>query len=168
MVENIEATIIFKNLNFWFFKHVWTADTLFEIGAIIFSFGLGSVMARRLRDRATRAIEASKLPLATKRIAKNSRRLIFPLVSAVILGLITAAAGADIIGIDSNLSIAVLKAVAAWIAIRASLLFVENAAIRNIAFWSIWAVAALSIFGVLNQTTKGSAALLPTVVTATG
>jgi small-conductance mechanosensitive channel len=48
--------------------------------------------------------------------------------------------------------VAVMKVLLAWIVIRLALQFIENSLIRNIFSWVIWLVAALSIFGVLEET----------------
>ena len=59
-----------------------------------------------------------------------------------------AAAGADL---ALNLFTVTMKLLAAWIVISAVLQFVENSFVRNTFTLTIWAVAALSIFGILDQ-----------------
>ena len=154
MLNNFESSLLARNINGWFSHHIWTTDALFEISSIIFSFAIGAFLGRILYDKATKAIEKSKLPIRTKRMAKNSRRVLFPLCSMAILFVITEIAGADIFALDISLSLAVLKALLAFIAIRLSFQFMDNAIIRNISTWAIWVIAALSIFGVLDATSK--------------
>ena len=47
----------------------------------------------------------------------------------------------------------ILKLLVAWMLIRTVLQFIANRFVRNIFAFSIWAIAALSILGILDETT---------------
>ncbi len=143
---------MYEKLFRWGEANVWNAGTLIEIMLMLACYLVGALIARTLHSRATRAIEKSQMPLRTKRIAKNSRRVILPICVLAIMFLAALVANSQYIGIDISVMIAVMKVLVAWIAIRLSLQFIGNALIRNIFTWVIWIVAALSIFGVLEQT----------------
>lgn len=152
MNEGLSIAEMTNRLFQWGEANVWNMDTLIELALMAACFLLGAIVATTLHERATKAIEAAKLPLRTKRIAKNSRRVILPATVLAIMFVVGTLVSADWWGLDITLMNAVMKVLLAWIAIRLAMQFVENALIRNIFTWVIWAVAALSILGALDQT----------------
>jgi small-conductance mechanosensitive channel len=154
MDEPLSPPAILQKLFQWGEAHIWNMNTLFELLLIILCFVAGSVFSGMVHERVTKAIDASSLPLRTKRLARISRRLIFPALSLIIMSVTAQIVSADWVGMEVSLMAAVTKVLLAWIVIRLSLQIVENAIIRNVFSWAIWLVAALSIFGFLDQTTS--------------
>ncbi len=148
-----ESAQLFEKLVDWGQKYIWNANTLLELALLVSAFAAGSIVSGLLHDRVSKAIDASNFPLRTKRIARVSRRLIFPATSLGILLAVEKIITSPWIAMDASIMVAVMKALLAWIIIRLSLQIVDNALMRNLFFWIIWIVAALSIFGVLGQTT---------------
>jgi small-conductance mechanosensitive channel len=146
------STALLDKLFRWGEANVWNVGTLIEIAVMLSCYLAGALIATTLHARATKAIEKSQMPLRTKRIAKNVRRAILPACVLVIIFAASFVLSSEYIGIDVSLMVAVMKVLSAWIAIRLALQFVENAVIRNIFTWVIWTIAALSIFGVFEQT----------------
>lgn len=141
-------------VNAWIENHVWNLNTLFEIILIASCFVSGMIFARLLRQPVNGLIERSNLPLRAKRVAKVSRRLIFPASTLVLLFAVTKISELPVFGLDSAVMVGVMKVLLAWIIIRLCLQIVDNAILRSTFFWVIWIVAALSIFGILDETTQ--------------
>ena len=141
-----------NRLFLWGEANVWNIDTLIELTLMVACFLVGAIVATNLHERATKAIEAAKLPLRTKRIAKNSRRVILPATVLALMFIVATIVNADWWGLDITVMNAAMKVLLAWIAIRLAMQFVENTLIRNLFTWVIWAIAALSILGILDQT----------------
>lgn len=152
MANTFDLTALLQKLFDWGAAHVWTANTLTEIILMAVIFAAAAFLSKPLHARATAWIDDSKLPLRTKRIAKNSRRLILPAVFLAFMLIAANIAAAGWPQIDISITETVIKVLMAWIAIQLLLQFVENPVIRNVFFWAIWLTAALSIFGVLEQT----------------
>jgi small-conductance mechanosensitive channel len=151
MLVGFDLKALISSTYQWLKAQIWTTSTLFEIAAIAFSVTLGTIIGRILYQRATRAIDSSNLPLSVKRIARSARRVLPAVVSLAVLFIITSISRLDPMNMDDSISIAAMKAMMAWIAIRLSLQFIQNSLLRSFATWTIWAVAALSIFGVLDE-----------------
>jgi small-conductance mechanosensitive channel len=149
---NLSVTTFFADLHAWLLNHVLSLNSLIELGMLAAAFVLAVLVNPLLYKRATHAIESAALPLKTKRVAKNSRRLILPAVLLAAIYIQTVCVTALNIPLDISALSAIIKVLMAWIAIQLLLYFVENVFIRNIFFWTIWIAAALSIFGVLEQT----------------
>lgn len=56
-------------------------------------------------------------------------------------------------GVNVHIIEGMMKVLLAWIVIRVAVQLIDNNAVRNVFAMTIWTVAALSIFGVLDQTT---------------
>ncbi len=153
MVENFDAAEIWGKISSWLGDFFWNNDTIYQGIIIIVSFIIGTIIYRATRSRLIDAIEKLKIPWAARRIANNLRKLVMPLSTLIIMFLATMVAGSDLFMMDVTLSEGMMKLLVAWIIIRTALQFIDNRAIRNFFALSIWAVAALSIFGVLDETT---------------
>jgi small-conductance mechanosensitive channel len=77
-----------------------------------------------------------------------------PLITLIVIFFITHIAASDIVGMDVWLIHGMMKALFAWIVIRCIVQFIENGAVRNSFATIIWSIAALSIFGALDEATK--------------
>ncbi|MEM7679428.1 MAG: mechanosensitive ion channel domain-containing protein [Pseudomonadota bacterium] len=146
------ATLI-DQLMIWFSAHIWTISFLVEGIIIVASFGLGTVFYKLVKEPATEAIENSTLPLKIKRNLFNMKRLILPIAALVVMFIGAMIASAEVFTVDTSFLEAVMKVLVAWIGIRAAVQFIENSLVRNIFAITIWTVVALSIFGILDQTT---------------
>ncbi len=154
MLENLDFAEYWEKIVAWCGGVFWVQGTLFQAIIILSAFVAGSVIYRILRGRLTGLIDNSGMPIRAKRIASNLRRLILPFITLILMFLMIRIAGSGLIGLEVGLSEGIMKLLSAWIVIRIAVQFVENRFIRNFFAFSIWAVAALSIFGILDETTS--------------
>ena len=145
----IDKTIVLAN------EFFLNEAIILQLIIIASSFFISAFIYSLSRKKVVEAIDASHMPLRAKRISNNLRRLIFPFIALLGIFLVTQLTKSDLIGdIDTRLCEGVMQVLLAWIIVRTSVQFIENALIRNIFALSILAVLALSIFNVLDQTTS--------------
>lgn len=129
-------------------------NTIYQLIIIVGAFISGYATYKILRSPFREAIEKADWPGRIKRIVHNLRKLLFPLITLIILFITTKIVGAEPIGMNVSLLNAIIKVTFAWIAIRAMVQFIDNNAARNTFATTIWIVAALSIFGQLDNATE--------------
>ncbi len=139
----------------WCGSYFSSADTILQIVYITLAFVFGGLIYRFfIRKPLSAIIDSANATMQTKRTARNIKRLVFPtlvLLSLLFLSGITQQFKPDM---DTNLANNFMKLLLAWIVIRICVQFIINRLVRNIFALTIWTVAALSIFGVLDETTS--------------
>lgn len=136
----------------WFGEHFWTVDFLYESVIIAVAAALGNIVYRFARKPIGGYIDESGLPIRVRRILYNLNRLILPSATLIFMFIGAMIASIEIFDVNISFVKGVMKVLLAWVAIRAAVQFIANNLIRNIFAIAIWVVAALSIFGVLEQT----------------
>lgn len=150
--ENLNFEKIWKVLNKDFLEYFWTPSAFYQLLIIFGAFILGGIFYRFARKSLINAIDQHEMPIRVKMACNNLRRLVFPIVSLLIMFIASQLAGYDFLTLDVYITDVVMKLLLAWILIRIILQFIDNALVRNIFALFIWTVAALSIFGVMPQT----------------
>lgn len=153
MLENINIQKYWDAVANWCVSYFWSADTLLQVALIAGAFIIGSIAYRFIRKPLTKKVDAMHVPFTAKRVLHNLRKLIFLLIVLTLIFATTRIIGVSVMGIDIGLSIVIMKLLMAWIFIRAAVQLIGNKLVRNFFAFSIWAIAALSIFGVLTETT---------------
>ena len=153
MLEQFDLNAVIHMLLDWSKQHLWTESTAVQLILIALSVMTASVAYRYILLHTDEHIDKLKIRLRVKNNLKNFRRLSLPLITLCLIFISTRIAATDTFGINVGLSSIVMKLLLAWIAIRAALQFITNPIARNIFAFSIWAIAALSIFGILEETT---------------
>ena len=139
----------------WVTEMLWSEDTLYQLSLILIAFALGLLVHTATRPAISDKIEQTKMPIRIKRILNNLKRLVLPFISLLFLGLAEIIAISGLFGdIQTPFISGTVKVLLAWIVIRISLQVIENTLVRNIFAFSIWLVLALSIFGILDDTTQ--------------
>lgn len=138
----------------WIRESLLSADILGQLALIAIALLAAWLLQRSLGRRLAEGIDGFDIPARAARILRSIVKLILPLAALVIVY-----AGSELYaglgdGRSPDLLVAATKLLVAWIIISSVLQFVENAFARNLFTLAIWAVAALSIFGVLEQTTE--------------
>ena len=153
-LEQID-TIISPYLE-WAHEVLWGQGALLQVLIIIFAFLVSGFFYTFTRNKIKDAIEKAELPVNVKRVALNLRKLLIPFFTLIILFILSQIAASPIGGSVTVLAVntGVMKVLLAWIFIRVAVQFIENNLIRNIFATTIWVILALSIFGVLEQTTQ--------------
>ncbi len=149
--ENLNLVELWDTSLQWCKGVLFQADTLYQGVIIAISFALGLTFYRLIRKSVQSTIEKSDLPSRAKRIANNIKKLLFPLVTLLVIFFITTIAGSEQIGVNVALINGIMKVILAWIVIRIIVQFIDNSAVRNVFAIAIWTLAALSIFGMLES-----------------
>ncbi len=134
-------------------------DNLGQLGLIVAALVAAWLLQRAVGPRLAAGIDEYDIPTRAARILKSVVWMILPLAALIIVY-----AGSvlhDGLGGDRtpDLLIVAMKLLAAWIVISSILQLVENNFARNLFTLAIWVIAALSIFGILDQTTEALDAL---------
>ncbi|MCF8495319.1 MAG: mechanosensitive ion channel [Alphaproteobacteria bacterium] len=138
----------------WFTEHVWIENTLYQAALVLSAYLGGYIFYRLTRKRLSNAIDTLPLHIRVKRTLHNIKELVLPLAMLCFL-LISTLAETTLSGnIDISLTRALMKVLLAWIAIRIALQFIVNPLARNFFSFTIWAIAALSILGIMDETTR--------------
>lgn len=151
MIENLTSENLVDLQNQvieWLFTHVLNYNTIYQ-GILIFASAFFAfIIFRMTKKRARALIDRLKWPPRYKRAAINLHKLLWPAITFLVIFIMTQIAASEIVGMNVWLIKGVMKALLAWIIIRAMVEFINNNAIRNILALGIWAIAALSIFGI--------------------
>jgi small-conductance mechanosensitive channel len=152
MFENIDIEKYSESIANWFRGIFWVPNTLYQGLIIVGAFLTATVVSRLIRKRLIETIDRSNIPAQAKRALNNFRNLIVPLITLVLVFIVTRITSSEMVKMDVAFSEGVMKLLLAWIIIRMTLEFIANGFVRNFFVVSIWVVAALSIFGVLDET----------------
>lgn len=153
--KNIDLQEIWDTTRNWAQTELWENGGLIELVIVAVSVLISAFVYTLIRRRLIAGIENAQWPVQVKHIASNLRKLVFPILSLILIFIGTAIISSNFAGnFDVTLNIGIMKVLLAWIIIRAAVQFIENSLIRNIFALIIWTVVALSILGVLEQTTE--------------
>ena len=154
MLNDINIEKFLTMAQTWLNEHILTTSTLYQTVIILACFVLSAFIYPIIRKKASRALEKSELPTAINKMARNTIKLIWASTALLLLYVATTVLNIEALQFDINTAYAqgVMKLLLAWIIIRLIVQFIGNTAIRNFFAFVTWAIAALSIFGLLQQT----------------
>lgn len=138
----------------WLDKTLIDQQILAQSVLILACLVIAALISSVIRKPIINAIDASKMPIRIKRIINNLRKLIWTITALILLFIVSQIVVLEPLALKISFVSAMMKVLLAWILIRISLQFVENPFVRNVFAVMIWVVAALSIFGVLDETTQ--------------
>ncbi len=140
-----------KQATEWFIANIWTVDSFVQAVLLIASFFFAFLLKRVLKNRINDGI--NKLPINFKlsEILHNFARLTLPFFALIFVFISAKILGS--VGVNPAFAMGIAKLLLAWMFIRFIVQLIENRAARNIIALSIWTIAALSIFGIMDQTT---------------
>lgn len=152
MLEDFNITELWNSIITWCGSIFWTIDTLYQ-GVII---GVALVVAGVLYPSAKRKLDVfldkTHFPAAVDNTIANLRRLIYPIIALLLMSIGVMIASSESIAIETTITESIMKLLMAWIVIRIAVQFIANPAMRSFFAITIWSIAALSIFGLLDQT----------------
>lgn len=154
MLETLDIQQLWHSALAWGRSLFWNENNLFQIGIAITVFITANVFYRLVRGPIVAALQSRGLPFRSRKILENLTRQIFPLSALLLIFIAKIVASADFFALETGIFDGLMKVLLAWIVIRISLQFIENSLVRNIFAVGIWLVAALSIFGFLEHTTR--------------
>ncbi|PZQ46395.1 MAG: mechanosensitive ion channel family protein [Micavibrio aeruginosavorus] len=143
----------------WLLENILTFDMALEAVVVASSLVTAFGLSTALRPRMMTALSQAKLPPKSKLFVAKLGNLLLPFSAAVILFIADQISTA--LGYDAGLCRIIVKLLMAWIFIRLVTQIISNNFVRNAFAIVIWIIAALSIFGVLEQVsaTLGEAGL---------
>ncbi len=152
MFDKININVMWEDTLIWLKTSLWSTNTLYQCVIIIASFALGAVIYSFLKPKIVGMLDGLKMPSTVKRISGNLVKQVFTLTTLAIMFVASQVAAMEPISLNIGLLTGVMKVLFAWFAIRAAVQFIANPPVRNFFALVIWGIAALSIFGVLDQT----------------
>lgn len=140
----------------WFAAHFLTLNSAIEASAVIGAAIGGLILGRAMRLLLLKTIQSMEASWITA-LLEVIATILTPAVTVVTL--FAAAFALDFSGLNPASAIILMKLLVAWIVIRLVVQFIRNRAAQNIFAVTIWIIAALSIFGILDDisTTLSSA-----------
>ena len=137
----------------WCGSYFWSHDTIYQGAVVLAAFTLAIIITRFIKKPLMAKIEATPIPPQAKTILTNIRRLVLPTIALFLIFFGSKIIGVEPMNIETELIDGLSKVLLAWIVIRFAVQFIANSAVRNVFALTIWIIAALSILGVLDETT---------------
>ncbi len=148
-MQNFPFDDYLARINEWLDTYLFTFDSALQaivvLGAAIGGFILGKALKNRFAEWINH-LEASSL---TKALLHIFRRVVTPFFMIILI--LIAGKVLEIIGYSAGVAIIAIKLLVAWIMIKLMVQFIGNKLAQNIFAITIWIIAALSIFGVLDD-----------------
>ena len=153
MFANMQRGKTWESLAEWLDEYLWNPATLNQIIIIAACFIIGGIFTRLIRKKAAAALEKASLPARVGRALGHLQRLIFPIAALVALFFAMMIASMDEVQGGTGIILATLKILLAWIVIRIAVEIIADAVARSFFAFTIWVIAALSILGILDEST---------------
>ncbi|MBL4804771.1 MAG: mechanosensitive ion channel [Alphaproteobacteria bacterium] len=151
MFENFNLARLWESFIDWCEIYLFSINTLYQGIIVLTSFVLGGLIYHGIRKKINKRIENYEGPAVARRIIRNLARLVYPLTVLALIFIATEIIINVNVGVDVGWTTGTMKVLLAWIAIRIAVQFIANSAIRNFFAMIIWIIAALSIFGILDD-----------------
>ncbi|MFK7839830.1 MAG: mechanosensitive ion channel family protein [Bdellovibrionales bacterium] len=152
MLDDINIEKYWQKTLEWCEGMFWTTNTLYQGIVILAAFFVAAIIYPAARAKLDVFLNKTNFPAAVDNTISNLRRLIFPIIALTMTVIGAKIVSIESIGVDTTLLEIVTKLLFAWIVIRIVVQFIGNAAMRSFFAFVTWSIAALSIFGVLEQT----------------
>ncbi len=152
MFESLNPIDIGKKISELFLQHLWTPDSGVQFVLLAISFMLAFILGRMIRPRLNDLINKLPIPFRLTELLHHALIQLFPFLTVIFIFIGAKIIGAEGLGFSTTFSMAIMKLLLAWIFIRLIAQFIEQRFARNIIVTTVWGLAALSIFGVLDQT----------------
>lgn len=152
MSETINIVALQKQATDWFMTNIWTADFGVQLILLTTCFVMAFILKNLIKPRLNDLINKLSIPYRLTEILYSCLKLTFPLLAMIFIFIGTKIAGPTGLGFSISFSVAIVKLLLAWIFIRLIAQMIENRFARNVIAFTVWALAALSIFGVMTQT----------------
>ncbi len=152
MLDSMKLGDIQKQLVDGFVANVWTADFGVQLILLTTAFMLAFLLKNMAKPRLNDLINKLQVPFRLTEILYSCLKLTFPLLAMLFIFIGTKIAGPVGLGFSINFAAATMKLLLAWVFIRLAAQLIEQRFARNVIAFTVWGLAALSIFGVLAQT----------------
>lgn len=152
MLESINIEKYHNIILDWVIENLLSIDTAIQTGLVIMALLIGMIARKVLMPRINQNIDRLGAHYRTKSLLKNISRLIMQITAITVIVIGTPLIAT--LGYSIDFANAIMGLLLAWVIIRLCVQFIENSAVRNLFALMIWTIAALSIVGVLEQTTS--------------
>lgn len=142
-----------RTLN-WLAEEVWTPGIFYQAIMILCALAFGVIFYRVVRGRLTGLIDNSEMPIRVKLACNNLKNLVVPLVMLGVLFFTTLIVSSEYALFRASLATGIMKLLLAFVAIRIATQFISNAMARDFFALTMLLIAALSIFGILDDATE--------------
>lgn len=153
-IQDIKVDTLWPKTQAWLFEHILNMQSLYQLIMIGAALAASGILYRLVREKMKAAIASLHWTSRNKRIADSMSRLLFPFIALTTIFIMTQIAASDLVGMDVWIINHTIKILMAWIVIRCMVQFIDSAPVRNTMATMIWIIAGLSIFGLLDKTTK--------------
>lgn len=124
-----------------------------QLSLIIVSLLIGAAVKLPLVNRLSHLFERTEWHLRVEKVLLNVGKLVMPFIGMILLTILKQAGDEKIIPVDTNLIGLSISLLTAWILIRICVQFIDNNFLRSTVAIIGWGIAALSILGILDETT---------------
>jgi small-conductance mechanosensitive channel len=153
MFGNINLTALQNDLTDWFDNEIWTLDFGVQFIILAIAFVLGYLLKNMVKPLLNEQINKLGVPYKITEIMYSSLKLLYPFFVILLILFLLQVALATGLEISISFAVAMVKILIAWIFIRIVAQFIEQRVARNIIAFTVLAIVALSIFGILDETT---------------
>lgn len=152
MLNNINLIDLQNKLIDWFTTDIWTVSFAAQLAVLTISFVMAFILKGIIKPRLNDFINKLSIPFRFTEILHHCLRLTFPFLAMILIFIGAKIIGPAGLGFNVIFADSIVKLILAWIFIRFMAQFIEQRFARNVIAFTIWGLAALSIFGILDQT----------------
>jgi small-conductance mechanosensitive channel len=152
MFENINLFDMQKEAIQWLLSNILTLGFAVQLAVIIGAFVLGFLIKNVVKPRLNDFINKMSTPFRVTEILHSALKLIYPFLVMIFVAIGSKIIGPTGFGLPNSFTMAVPKLLLAWIFIRLIVQIIDHKFARNVIAFTVWGLAALSIFGILDQT----------------
>ena len=149
-MEKINLLEYQQKLLTWLNEDVLTLNFGVQFAVIFVGLVLGFILARAVTPRLNELVNKLSTPFKVTEVFYCLLRVTLPFFAMTFIFIGSKIIGG--VGFPTNFAIAVTKLLLAWMFIRLMSQFIEHKFARNVIAFTVLGLAALSIFGVLDQT----------------
>ncbi len=151
MFENINLVTLQNQVTEWFLTNILTIDAGVQAVLLFASFFFAFLLKRAFKTPLNDLINKLPIPFRLTEVLHSLERLTLPFFALILVTVSAKILGG--FGFNVLFAMGIAKLLLAWIFIRFIVQLIENRAARNVIALTIWTIAALSILGVMDQTT---------------
>lgn len=133
----------------WVDTYLLTLTSAVQAGAIVGAGVAGFILGQALKNRFARWIDALEAPAWLKGLLHIFRKVVTPFF--MLLFLYGAGQTLTLFGYPVGMTVIAIKLLVSWIMIQLMVQFIRNRTAQSVFALTIWFIAALSIFGVLDD-----------------
>lgn len=152
MLDSMSLIDIQKQLSEWFVTNVLTVDFGVQLIVLTVSFVMAFILKRMIKPRLNDLINKLTIPFRLTEFLYSCQKLTYPFLAMVFIFIGSKIIGPVGLGFSDSFADATVKLLLAWIFIRLIAQMIEQRFARNVIAFTVWGLAALSIFGILDQT----------------